>query len=93
MYKKQYKKKEEEKYYTLIKGIKENSFDASNEEKRYFTFDGKVLVKVSPDFSKSSYSKLSSARIVIEKIGPTANNESEIEKLLLNEGFEKITEK
>jgi hypothetical protein len=91
VYKRQYKKKERENYYTLIKEIKDNSFDASDEERRYFTFDGKVLVKISPDFSTSTYNNLSSARIAIEKIGPTANDKSEIEKLLLNEGFKRVT--
>lgn len=90
MYKKKYKKKEQEDYYGLIKEIKNNSFDAGNEEKKYFTFDGKVFIKISPEFSTSSFNKFNNARIVIEKIGPSANDESEIEKLLIKEGFKKI---
>jgi hypothetical protein len=33
VYKRQYKKKEKEKYYNLIREIKDNSFDVSDEEK------------------------------------------------------------
>jgi len=91
VYKKQYKKKEQEDYYNLIKEIKTNSFDESNEERRYFTFEEKVFIKISPEFSTSSFNKFNSAKMTIEKIGPTANEESQIEKMLLEKGFKKET--
>jgi hypothetical protein len=89
-YKKRYKNSEVKKYYDLIKDIKNNSFDDSNEVKRYLIFERNFLIKVSPKLSKNYENTVNNAKIVIEKIGPSATDESEIEKLLIKEGFKKI---
>lgn len=89
VYIREYPKEKDQEYYDIIKQIKENCFDASNEEKRYFTFDGKLFVKISPSLATSNYHQIKDARIRIEKVGPNREIESKIEKLLLKKGFKR----
>jgi hypothetical protein len=91
VYKKQYKNSEVKRYYDLIRNIKDNSFDDSNEIKRYLTFEGDFLIKISPELSKNYENTTNNVKIAIEKIGPECEKESKIERVLIQEGFKRIT--
>ncbi len=89
VYKRDYEKSNEEDYYDLIGKIKKNSFRGMPSEREFLTFDGDFLLKISMDMSKSYSSENRQARIMIEKVGPNPEINSEIENLLIEEGFKK----
>ncbi len=89
VYKRDYEKSNEEDYYNLIGKIKKNSFIGMPSEREFLTFDGDFLLKISMEMSKNYSSDNRQARIMVEKVGPNTEKNSEIENLLIEKGFKK----
>jgi hypothetical protein len=89
VYKRDYKKDDE--YYELKKYIQDNFIpdekDSGNYEQKYIGLEENVFVRLSLKFNKFDMDSVYKSEITIEKIGPNADKESEIETLLLNKGF------
>jgi sporulation protein YlmC with PRC-barrel domain len=101
VYEKKYRGKQVNEYYNLICKIREESFNDSIiidnrniedgwSERGYISFDGDFLVRVSKNRLNQYNKNMSIARITVEKIGPDPEKESNIEKMLKEEGFKKI---
>lgn len=84
-YSRKYKKKEESNYYSLIGEIRKNSIDETADPRRFLLFDGDFLLRLSSDlgFIGNSYT----ARVKIEKWGKNLEQQSEIEKILIEKKF------
>ncbi len=84
-YSRKYKKKEENSYYSLIGEIRKNSIEETTDPRKFLLFDGDFLLRLSSDlgFIGNSYT----ARVKIEKWGKNLEQQSEIEKILIEKKF------
>ena len=97
VYKREYKEKEISRYTKLIEYLKNNFSDNlifTNPEisgKTYMGFEDKNLIIIHQANLSKMYTRVikHQANISIEKVGEDVDKESEIEKLLVKEGFEK----
>jgi hypothetical protein len=101
VYKRDYKEKELDKYYELAKHIKNNFLedkeyiDSETTRIRYSGFEGKSYIRIYLDktstnlYSGRCKKPVHKSRITIEKVGEDTESILGIEKLILEEGFEK----
>jgi len=91
IYNKKYKK--EDKYYKLKGLIKDNLLIDENYtlserfEQKYIGIENNVIIRLSMKFDKGNINSSYNSGITVEKVGFNAKKVTEIETILLKEGF------
>jgi hypothetical protein len=82
-------------YPTILNYIKDNFIEGPitgnllNSKQDYIALDKDVLIKITADIGGMKGKNKYKSTITVEKVGPNADKKSEIENILLKEGFKK----